>query len=145
MTAELVGGRGGAIGVCLDGMSSDDPLETSLVAKLPPEARASFSRILAHAVRSPVGLREQLPHYLQAIERAAAHGGPPAELGRAIAHDCEALLTAWDGLDDAGQRLARAAVEYFLLCRDGDDDLASPEGLDDDAAVVSTVRAHLGV
>jgi hypothetical protein len=36
-------------------------------------------------------------------------------------------------------------VEYFLLCRDGDDDLASPEGLDDDAAVVRTVRRYVGV
>ncbi|MCX4246730.1 hypothetical protein [Paraliomyxa miuraensis] len=126
-------------------MSSDDPSETGLLAQLPAEARASFSRILANAVRSPIGLREQLPLYLQAIERASTQGGPPAELGRAIARDCEALLDAWDGFDEAGQRLARAAVEYFLLCRDGDDDLASPEGLDDDAAVVSLVRAHLGV
>lgn len=112
---------------------------------LPEAARASFARILGNAVRSPTGLREQLPHYLQAIERAASRGGPPLAVGRAIAVDCEALLDAWDRLDEAGQRLARAAVEYFLLCRDGDDDLATPEGLDDDAAVVSAVRSHLGV
>lgn len=120
-------------------------VEHPIVAELPEEARASFARILGSAVRSPVGLREQLPHYLQAIERAAARGGPLPAVGRAIASDCEALLDAWDGLEESGQRLARAAVEYFLLCRDGDDDLASPEGLDDDAAVVSAVRRHLGV
>ena len=120
-------------------------VEHPIMAELPEEARASFSRILGNAVRSPAGLREQLPHYLQAIERAASHGGPPLAVGTTIARDCEALLDAWDRLDEAGQRLARAAVEYFLLCRDGDDDLATPEGLDDDAAVVSTVRRHLGV
>ncbi len=120
-------------------------VEHPIFAALPEEARASFARILRAAVRSPTGLREQLPLYLQAIERAATRGGPPMAVGRAIAADCEALLDAWERLDEAGQRLARAAVEYFLLCRDGDDDLASPEGLDDDAAVVSTVRAHLGV
>jgi hypothetical protein len=119
--------------------------EHPILAELPEQARASFARILAAAVRSPTGLREQLPLYLQAIERAASQGGPPATVGRAIASDCEALLDAWDGLDEAGQRLARAAVEYFLLCRDGDDDLGSPEGLDDDAAVVSAVRGHLRV
>lgn len=124
-------------------MSSDD--EHPLVTELPAEARASFVRILAHAVRSPDGLREQLPHYVEAIERASTQGGPPAELGRSIAGDCEALLDAWEGLDEDGQRLARAAVEYFLLCRDGDDDLATPEGLDDDAAVVAAVRGHLKV
>jgi hypothetical protein len=120
-------------------------IEHPIVAALPEEARASFLRILGNAVRSPAGLREQLPLYLQAIERAATRGGPSFATGRAIADDCEALLTAWEGLDEGGQRLARAAVEYFLLCRDGDDDLATPEGLDDDAAVVSTVRRSLGV
>jgi hypothetical protein len=124
-------------------MASD--VEHPILAVLPEAARASFSRILGNAVRSPTGLREQLPLYLQAIERAATRGGPPLAVGTAIASDCEALLDAWDGLAEADQRLARAAVEYFLLRRDGDDDLASPEGLDDDAVVVSTVRRHLGV
>ncbi|MEM9452787.1 MAG: hypothetical protein AAGF11_01325 [Myxococcota bacterium] len=119
--------------------------EHPIVAELPPEARASFVRLLKSAIRSPTGLREQIPHYLAAIERASTQGGPPLELGRQIARDCEALLDAWDRLDDNAQRLARAAVEYFLLCRDGDDDLATPEGLDDDAAVVQTVRERLGV
>jgi hypothetical protein len=120
-------------------------VEHPIVARLPEEAQASFARILSNAVRSPTGLREQLPLYLHAIERAATRGGPSLAIGHAIARDCEALLSAWDGLDEPGQRLARAAVEYFLLCRDGDDDLATPEGLDDDAAVVSTVRGFLGV
>lgn len=119
--------------------------EHPIVARLPPEARASFTRLLGSAVRSADGLREQIPHYLRAIDEAAAAGhGPPAALGHAIARDCERLLDAWDKLDEEGQQLARAAVQYFLLCRDGDDDLATPEGLDDDAAVVSIVRAHLG-
>ncbi len=121
------------------------PAEHPIMAALPPESRASFARILETAIRSPAGLREQLPLYLRALERAAAHGGPPIAVGRAIAADCDALLDAWEQLDEAGQRLARAGVEYFLLCRDGDDDLASPEGLDDDAAVVKAVRAQLAV
>lgn len=125
-------------------MSAD--AEHPILAQLPEEARASFARLLGTAVRSPQGLREQLPHYLRTIEEAAATGyGPPAELGHTIARDCEALLDGWEGLDDEGRRLARAAVQYFLLCRDGDDDLATPEGLDDDAAVVRIVRAHLGL
>lgn len=115
-----------------------------IIARLPPEARATFGRLLQSAVRSPDELRAQLPHYVRAIEQAADSGGPPAALGHAIARDCERLLNAWPRLDDEGQALARAAVQYFLLARDGDDDLATPEGLDDDAAVVAVVRAHLG-
>ncbi len=119
--------------------------EHPIVAQLPAGARASFVRLLNQAVRSATGLREQLPLYVEAIERASSQGGPPAQLGHSIARDCEALLDSWEQLDEDSQRLARAAVEYFLLCRDGDDDLATPEGLDDDAAVVSAVRQRLGV
>ncbi len=122
-------------------MAEFDPI----LAKLPEEARGTFGRLLDKAVREPAQLREQLPHYLEVIERASERDGPPAEIGRKIAADCEALLDAWPQLDARGQRLARAAVEYFLLCRDGDDDLATPDGLDDDDRVVAAVRTHLGV
>jgi hypothetical protein len=117
-----------------------------ILSQLPADARGTFARLLATTVRGPEKLREQLPHYVAAIERAATTGdGPPAALGRTIAGACTALLDAWPRLDEQGQSLARAAVEYFLLCRDGDDDLATPDGLDDDAAVVAAVRDHLGV
>ena len=116
-----------------------------ILAKLPEEARGAFERLMNKAVREPSQLRTQIPHYLEVIERAAERDGPPAELGRAIAQDCEALLDAWPTLGADGHKLVRAAVEYFLLCRDGDDDLATPDGLDDDAAVVTAVRAHLEI
>lgn len=117
-----------------------------IVAKLPEASRATFSRLMARTVRSPAAMRQQIPHYVGVIERAAASGyGPPLQVGRAIATDCEALLDAWDRVGDDNQTLIRAAVEYFLLSRDGDDDLATPQGLDDDAIVVQTVRQYLGV
>jgi len=123
-------------------MTDDHPI----IATLPEEARTTFARLMERAVRSPDAMREQIPHYVTAIERAAVSGyGPPLSVGKAIAADCEALLDAWAQLDDNGRRLVRAAVEYFLLSRDGDDDLATPEGLDDDAEVVKAVRAHLAV
>lgn len=117
-----------------------------ILSELPQEARATFERLLVTAVRPPERLREQLPHYVAAIERAAEDGtGPDAAIGHRIAEGCERLLDAWDAAGDDDRRLIRAAVEYFLLWRDGDDDLASPEGLDDDDAVVAAVRAHLQV
>lgn len=123
-------------------MSVDDA--HPILAELPSEAQGTFARLMERTVRSPDAMREQIPHYVQAIERAAQAGhGPPASLGHSIAADCVALLDAWDTVDASAHRMIRAAVEYFLLSRDGDDDLATPEGLDDDAAVVQAVRRFL--
>lgn len=123
-------------------MASEHPI----IATLPEEARHSFLRLMERTVRSPEAMREQIPHYVAVIERAAATGqGPPLRVGKTIAKDCEALLDAWEQVTEPDRALIRAAVEYFLLSRDGDDDLATPEGLDDDAAVVVAVRQFLGV
>ena len=123
---------------------AEDPSHP-ILPELPEEARATFARLLGSTVRPPERLREQIPHYVAAIERASANGGPDIEVGRRIARGCERLLDAWDTSDEEGRALIRAAVEYFLLARDGDDDLASPDGLDDDDAVVAAVIARLGL
>ena len=116
----------------------------ALLEEVPEGARATFSRLVREGVRSPAAMREQIPHYLESIRLASTQGGPPFSVGKAIARDCETLLDAWETHDEDGRALIRGAVEYFLLPRDGDDDLATPQGLDDDAAVVRAVIAHLG-
>ena len=117
-----------------------------IFAEIPEETRTTFARLMERTVRSPAAMRQQIPIYLGVIERAAKEGsGPPLHIGETIATDCEALLDAWERVGEADQPLIRAAVEYFLLPRDGDDDLATPEGLDDDLAVVRAVRKHLRV
>src|SRR5688572_33012784 len=99
--------------------------EHPILSALPEQARGTFVRLLQTAVRGPERLREQLPHYIAAIERAAEDGGgPEAVVGHRIAEGCTRLLDAWDDVDDEGRKLIRAAVEYFLLWRDGDDDLS---------------------
>jgi hypothetical protein len=125
-----------------DGRMAEDASHP-ILPELPEEARATFQRLLGSTVRPPDRLREQIPHYVAAIERASTHGGPDIAIGKRIASGCERLLDAWHDVDDDGRRLIRAAVEYFLLARDGDDDLASPDGLDDDDAVVAAVIARL--
>lgn len=114
-----------------------------LFEEVPEEARPTFSRLVREGVRSPAAMREQIPHYLESIRLASTQGGPPFSVGQAIARDCITLLDAWDSHSEESRALIRGAVEYFLLPRDGDDDLATPHGLDDDAAVVRAVMAHL--
>jgi len=113
---------------------------------MPLEARATFERLFGTGIRGPEQLREQIPHYVRTIEQAASeHEALDPTIGRRIARDCEELLDAWDGFETEPRALIRAAVEYFLLMRDGDDDLTSPDGLADDEAVVKAVRRYLRV
>ena len=51
-------------------MTDDHPI----IAALPEEARSTFARLMERAVRSPDAMREQIPHSVTAIERAAATG-----------------------------------------------------------------------
>ena len=54
------------------------------------------------------------------------------------------VLDAWGELDEEARVLAQAAIRYFVVSEDGDDDFESPTGLDDDDAVMKAVLQHLG-
>lgn len=88
-------------------------------------------------------LRAQVEHHQLRIAAA----GPQAdhELAAALVHGALRLLDAIAaGATDLQRRLAQVAVRYFVLDDDGDDDLMSPFGLDDDVEVFNAVVARIG-
>lgn len=122
------------------------------VEGIPPGATTTFERLLKTQRRETKALRSSVDTYLETIEEAAltrAHLDPA--LARSIAASCHALLdqleqpNSSDMPSEQGRRQIVAAVEYFLLPRDGEDDLAYEAGLDDDAQVVSAVALHFGL
>ncbi len=66
------------------------------------------------------------------------------DLGRAVAGVLHQLVASIDQLDEEEQELVAAAVEYFALAGDVDDDVRSPIGLEDDVRVVNAVATVLG-
>lgn len=66
------------------------------------------------------------------------------DLGRAVADVLRQLIADIDGLSEEERQLLAAAVEYFVLAGDVDDDVRSPIGLEDDVRVVNAVAAVLG-
>jgi hypothetical protein len=89
-------------------------------------------------------LRAQVARYGLLIDQA----GPQAdlELGRALVQGALALLDAIAaGCTDVQRRLAQVAVRYFVLDDDGDDDLATAFGFDDDVEVFNVVVHRIGM
>lgn len=122
-------------------MAAKDPL----VARMPVQAQATFARLLEGGDRDPEILRMGLDRYEESIEEAAqksTHIDLP--LAKKIATSCRALLDFLPQADEEQHATIFAAVEYFILPSDGEDDLATPDGLDDDAGVVSQVAYAVG-
>lgn len=120
-------------------------MEAGTLEGIPASAESTFERLLRTPEREPDVLRRSVDRYLEAIIEAAqtrTHLDIP--LARAIASSCHALIDGLLDADGVDRRRIVAAVEYFLLPRDGEDDLAYADGLDDDAMVVSAVATVLG-
>ncbi|MCB9679726.1 MAG: hypothetical protein H6737_31760 [Alphaproteobacteria bacterium] len=102
-----------------------------------------MSTLLWEPLFRPSELRAQIDRYRAEIENA----GPLADhaLGLQLADNAKALLDAVRDRCDLDQRLAQIAVRYFVLGDDGDDDLMSPFGFDDDVEVFNAVVERIGL
>lgn len=124
----------------------------------PPSADRSFREVptgtLAHFQAELGPLWEHVEPYciettseelIQLSELLPAHllGHPVhGETGTALSRRVEVLLAGWDNFDAAQRRIARGVTTYFLAANDAvSDDL--PNGLDDDATVISAAERIL--
>ena len=120
-------------------------METGKLEGIPPSAASTFERLLGVAARDADALRRSVDRYLETIiEAARTRNHLDTELASAIATSCHGLIDELPNASAEDRRRIVAAVEYFLLPRDGEDDLAYVDGLDDDAMVVTAVASALG-
>lgn len=98
---------------------------------------------ILRADRSPADLRERVTAHLATV-RAAAERDPFVDLPRAeeVGAVLFTLLHSWPDDPDA-QRWIAAACRYFAERDDGDPDLDSIVGFDDDAEVVNYVLQQI--
>ena len=119
---------------------------TAKLAGIPDEARAAFERLLARPLANPAALAQQVAGYIDTLRAAARHNELlDLPLGETIARHCQILLDRWPQATEPQRHAIQAAVEYFFLQEDADDDLEDILGLEDDAQVVSAVLEHLGL
>jgi hypothetical protein len=113
---------------------------------IPDQAAPLFADLQQEDLLPVSTLRAAVEAYRQAIARHAQGGPADPELGDRIASALDSLLGRVNHLtDEPAYRAVQAAVRYFLIQEDGGgSDLASHDGLHDDARVVNAVVRYFG-
>ncbi|MEZ4320121.1 MAG: hypothetical protein R3F61_21760 [Myxococcota bacterium] len=114
------------------------------LAELLSDSRSVVASLLWEPLFPLDELRRQVEAYRTLIDQA----GPQADhdLGTNLADRTLRLIdTMAAGCSDLHHRMTQVTVRYFVLDDDGDDDLMSPFGFDDDVEVFNAVVARLGL
>ena len=120
-------------------------MSSDVTASLPEVAQQLFDELSREPLCPPEELRADVESYLRTCGSAGERNEFP-DLAQAtkLAARLWRLIHAIPRLSDGDRHLVQAAVRYFVLVSDGDDDLG-PDGLSDDAAVIAVVEDHVGV
>lgn len=114
---------------------------------IPAAARSLWRTLLTQELISVHELFEQVHEYQRTLEQQADWDDSAIDgvLAQALVAASLSLLgTLSDDTPESARRLIQAAVRYFIIDDDGDADLESALGLDDDAEVMNAVLLHLG-
>ena len=120
--------------------------EAQLVRMMPRESRALVTTLLKEPLLPIPQLRKELRDHVVTIQQAAAKNEfLDVSLALRLSEVATALIEEGQRRgDEDTRRLVQAAVRYFILDDDGEHDLESVCGLDDDAEVCNVVARALG-
>lgn len=126
---------------------SDEARWKRLNQDLPPEARQFYARLAnASTLIPPKRLADQVKGYVKLVQ-ATAQDNPWIDVDR-VKELARSLMGLLRGLERDGpefeHRAVQAAVRYFVLEEDGDEDMESEDGFDDDIEVMNAVANALG-
>lgn len=119
-------------------------MDDSLLAQLLSDSREVVSRLLSEAPTTATELRTQVDDLDEILQQAGDESFADLVLARQLVTGCRALLDHWQHADPATRRLIQVAVRYVVLEEDGDEDLSSPFGFDDDVEVFNAVVQVIG-
>ena len=90
-------------------------------------------------------LRGRVAVHLDSLEEQSfSHEFLDLELARSLSQGLTSLIDGAAEYDAEERSLARAAIEYFVLAVDAENDVTSPIGLEDDVRVFNAVCQALG-
>jgi hypothetical protein len=114
-------------------------------SRLPLTARRTFEQLMLEPLTDPGELAQAVVQYTASFSvHVASNDFVDSRQVEALRDGCLALLALWEEVvTDEERRLIQAAVQYFLLEGDGDED-RSIGGFDDDVLVFNDVASRLG-
>jgi len=131
------------LGAQAEGSSKVDHLSGNTMDAAEDETFGSLCR--PTSMQDLERLSRKIATHLDLIEEAEFDNAlVDANLAHRLADALTMLVRDASSLDADGRASLRGALEYFLLTNDGEDDVISPTGLQDDARVVNHVCALLG-
>jgi hypothetical protein len=116
-----------------------------LVEALPEQARAPFIASWPDAPDEVEHLRSRISGHAVATHGAASRNDAvDLSLSLRIAGRLREAVDDWNALTTAQRSAVQAAIGYYALSADADDDLHTLMGFEDDAAVANIVLAWIG-
>lgn len=117
-----------------------------ILQQVPGPARDAFTAAYAEDPLPVEHQRARIEAHVTAADNAThANEFVDQHLAHVIADRLGKALDEWDGLDDHGRRLLHAAVAYYALREDAEDDMSSVIGFEDDAQVVNVCLRAIGL
>lgn len=107
------------------------------------DSRSVVDKLLREPLEDLDALTSQVRRYRVHVH-GAARPMTDVQLADALSDATLELLERTAGAPRAVRLLAQVAARYFVLQDDGDDDLTSPYGFDDDVEVFNAVVEALG-
>lgn len=116
-----------------------------LLRQVPVDAQATFRRLLSSTLQGGAELSANVHRYRTTITKAATRNEfIDITLAYAIADRLTLLLDRYEDLPPDHQSVVSAAVAYFVLPQDAEDDLDSVLGFEDDAMVLNACLDYIG-
>lgn len=117
-----------------------------LLAALPREGRRAYERLFPATPATAAWLRNRLSVQGADVEGASRNRDHvDSSLADSIALRLDKALAGYDAMNPTQQAVLHAAIEYFVLEHDGEADLDSTTGFEDDAAVANACLRWLGL
>ena len=117
-----------------------------LLVELPDNVRDAFERLYPEAAsRTAEPLRARVRQHLRASDRALSKNEfVDTTLSHTLADGLCALLADWNSMTPIQRATVEAAVAYYALNEDAEEDLDSVIGFEDDAQVFNACARYLG-
>ncbi len=118
-------------------------MHDALLDQLLSDSRAVVLRLLDEPPTTADALRHEVDALDDVLSAAGDESFADLILARQLVSGCHALLAAWPKAEPRHRHLIQVAVRYVVLDDDGDEDLSSPFGFDDDVEVFNAVAQLL--